>query len=204
MSQILGGLWLADSIGSFFEGGGAAYYHSPIQPQGVQNTCQGWASWSNFVSDRDYNIKGYTAYYWAAHMINREWVAHRSGTHQMFPSSVEVKDADGNELVTSYAVLRPDGNWSVMLVNRDQSSPHTVRIAFDDGKHKKPATFTGPVAVVSFGSDQYVWKEDGPNTHADPDGPPVGREVTGGDRTSYTLPKASITVIRGRVAGVGR
>ena len=28
-------LWLADNIGSFFEGGGAAFYHSPIQPQPV-------------------------------------------------------------------------------------------------------------------------------------------------------------------------
>ena len=39
MSQIMGGLWLADSIGSFFEGGGSAYYHSPIQPQTTENTC---------------------------------------------------------------------------------------------------------------------------------------------------------------------
>ena len=49
MSTIFGGLWLADSIGAFFEGGGAAFYHSPIQPQGLQKTCLGWASWSNFV-----------------------------------------------------------------------------------------------------------------------------------------------------------
>src|SRR5581483_2311907 len=111
MSQVFGGLWLADNIGAFLEANGAAYYHSPIQPQGVQNTCQGWASWSNFVSDSDYAIKGYTAYYWAAHMINLEWVSHRSGVHQMFPSSVELIDAEGNQLVTSYAVLRPDGNW---------------------------------------------------------------------------------------------
>src|SRR5258705_2045411 len=38
MTTIFGALWLADNIGSFFEGGGAAFYHSPIQPQGVQNT----------------------------------------------------------------------------------------------------------------------------------------------------------------------
>src|ERR1700686_5089344 len=38
MSTIFGALWLADSVGSFLEGGGAAYYHSPIQPQGTQST----------------------------------------------------------------------------------------------------------------------------------------------------------------------
>jgi len=65
MSTILSGIWLADNIGSFFEGGGAAFYHSPIQPQGLQNSCQGWASWSNFVAPHEYDIAGYTALYTA-------------------------------------------------------------------------------------------------------------------------------------------
>ena len=39
MSQIFAALWLSDSIGAFFEGGGAAYYHSPIQPQPVEPSC---------------------------------------------------------------------------------------------------------------------------------------------------------------------
>src|SRR6266705_899288 len=33
MTTIFAALWLADNVGSFFEGGGAAFYHSPIQPQ---------------------------------------------------------------------------------------------------------------------------------------------------------------------------
>ena len=35
MSTIFAALWLADNVGSFLEGGGAAFYHSPIQPQGI-------------------------------------------------------------------------------------------------------------------------------------------------------------------------
>ena len=198
MSTIWGGLWLADSIGAFFEGGGAAYYHSPIQPQEVQNTCLGYASWSNFVSDRDYNIKGYMAFYWAAHMINLEWVAHRSGVHQMYPSSTGIQDGEGNVLVTSYAVHRPDGNWSLMLVNRDETSPHRVRVIFEDSKSHRNASFSGPVALATFGSEQYVWKNDGPNSHPDPDGAPVARFMTASPETTFTLPKASVTVLRGR------
>src|SRR5881397_3517960 len=53
MSTIFAGLWLADNVGSFFEGGGALFAHSPIQPQPLQNSCLGWASWSNFVSDEE-------------------------------------------------------------------------------------------------------------------------------------------------------
>jgi hypothetical protein len=194
MSQIFGGLWLADSIGSFFEGGGAAYYHSPIQPQPTQNTCEGWASWSNFEADADYNITGYTAFYWAAHMINLEWIAHRSGVHQMFPSSADVKDSDGNELVRTYAIHRPDGNWSLMLVNRDPSKEHSVRVVF--GTSTQTGSFVDPVAFVTFGADQYVWSNDG---RADPDGPPAGRTVPAGAKAIYRLPKSSITVLRGHI-----
>jgi NedA-like, galactose-binding domain len=199
MSQIFSGLWLADSIGSFFEGGGAAYYHSPIQPQGVQQSCLGAASWSNFIADRDFNIKGYTAYYFAAHLINREWVQHRSGVVHMFASSTGIKDGDGNVLVTSYAVHRPDGNWSLMLVNRDEDHAHTVRVVFENSGNQQPATFSGPVRQVSFGSEQYVWKDQGANSYADPDGPPVGATVPGGPQATFTLPKASVTVLRGQV-----
>ena len=201
MSTIFAGLWLADNIGSFLEGGGAVFHHSPIQPQPVQDSCLGWASWSNFVADKDYNITGYTSLYYAAHMLNLEWVQHRSGVHRMFPSSTDVKDADGNLLVTSYAVLRPDGNWSLMLVNRDESSPHAVRVSFALAPEARKDFFTGLVSIVSFGAEQYVWQNDGPNSHADPDNPPVGHKQAATPQTVFTLPKASITVIRGKIKG---
>jgi len=203
MSTIFAGLWLADNIGAFFEGGGAAFYHSPIQPQGLQNSCLGVASWSNFVAPHEYDITGYTSLYYAAHMINREWTQHRSGTHQMFPSSIDIKDSDGNALVTAYTVHRPDGNWAVMLVNRDEANPHSVQVMFENSANGRHESFSGPVEVVTFGSEQYVWINDGQNSHADPDHPPVGTVVEGDSKTIFTLPKASITVLRGKVKDLG-
>jgi len=135
-------------------------------------------------------------------MINLEWVQHRAGVHSMFPSSVDVKDGEGNSLVTSYAVHRPDGNWSLMLVNRDQTSPHRVRVVFEDAKSKREAAFSGTVAYVTFGSEQYVWVNDGPNSHADPDNPPVATTVMAESGTIFTLPKASISVLRGKVGAL--
>jgi F5/8 type C domain len=199
MTTIFSALWLADNVGSFFKGGGAAFYHSPIQPEGVRNTCLGWSSWSNFVSDENYTIKGYTSPYYAARMINLEWVQHRSGVHRMFSDSSDIKDANRNLLVTSYAVLRPDGNWSVMLVNRDENNGHAVRIAFSDsGNHE--SSFSGPVRFVTFGSEQYVWINDGPNSRPDPDNPPIATTLDANAETVFTLPKASISVVRGKVS----
>ncbi len=202
MSTIFAGLWLGDSVGSFLGGGGALYTHSPIQPQGLQNSCLGWASWSNFVSNKNFDIKGYTSFYYAAQMINREWVLHRSGVHQMFPSSTNIRDAAGNVLVTSYALHRPDGTWSVMLVNRDENNPHTVKVVFDNSTAGRKLSFSGPVTDATWGSEQYVWINDGLDSHADPDHPPVATSRPGGAETVFLLPKASITVLRGEVNGI--
>ncbi|MGA9508455.1 MAG: hypothetical protein WBV55_07395 [Candidatus Sulfotelmatobacter sp.] len=120
----------------------------------------------------------------------------------MFPSSTDIRDAEGNMLVTSYVVHRPDGNWSLMLVNRDQTHSHAVRVQFENSNRKQNATFSGLVTFVTFGSDQYVWIDDGPNSHADPDHPPVGTALTAGPNAAFTLPKASITVLRGEVTGL--
>jgi len=203
MTTIFAALWLADNVGAFFEGGGALFTHSPIQPQGIQKTCLGWSSWSNFVSDEEtLEIRGYTSPYFAAHMINLEWVQHKAGVHVMFPAATDIKDAEGNLLVTSYAVRRPDGNWSLMLVNRDETNAHAVRVIFDDAKNKRQESFSGPVTFVTFGGEQYVWINDGPYSHADPDHAPVVTTIKGDAGTVYTLPKASITVLRGKVAGL--
>lgn len=120
----------------------------------------------------------------------------------MFPSAVDLKDAGGNALVTSYAVHRPDGQWSLMLVNRDENNSHSVKVVFEDGSTKRETFFTGPVSEVTFGSEQYVWINDGTNSHADPDHAPVGTSIRGGSQTVFVLPKASVTVLRGMVAGL--
>jgi hypothetical protein len=52
--------------------------------------------------------------------------------------------------------------------------------------------------MISFGIEQYVWHDEGGNSHADPDGPPLAANVPGGSGAVYTLPKASVTVLRGR------
>jgi hypothetical protein len=87
-----------------------------------------------------------------------------------------------------------------MLVNRDQTNPHTVAVNFEDAGSPSRLGFSGPVRVVSFGTEQYAWIEDGPNSHADPDNPPLGSTVVANSTTTFTLPKASVTVLRGKVA----
>ncbi len=89
-----------------------------------------------------------------------------------------------------------------MLVNRDQLNSHIVHVVFDDSTAGRHGFFSGPVTMVTFGSERYVWHADGPNGHPDPDGPPVTSKVSGGAEAVFSLPKASITVLRAKVQGL--
>jgi hypothetical protein len=166
----------------------------------IGHGCQGYANWGNALWDREGKIIGYTAFYHAGRMINEEWVTHRSGVHHLHTVDVGIEDAAGNELVTSYAVRRPDGHWALMLINKDRDHAHSVRIAFGDGG--KTGYFSRKARVVTFGSEQYVWHGEEASAHADPNLPPVISSVDASAQTVFTLPKASVTVLRGEVAGL--
>jgi hypothetical protein len=198
MSDIFSALWLADNVGSFFAEGGALYVHSPIEPSVVQHGCQGWAIWGNALLDRDKKFIGYTAFYHAGRMINNEWVTHHSGDHHLHPVDGGIEDSAGNALVTSYAVRRPDGQWALLLINKDRDNAHPIRIEFENSGEM--GHFSGPVRMVTFGSEQYVWHGADAGAHADPNRPPVESSIEASTQTVFKLPKASVTVLRGKIA----
>jgi hypothetical protein len=85
-----------------------------------------------------------------------------------------------------------------MIVNKDQENAHSVQIAFD-GLGAKQSHFHGPVSMVTFGSEQYQWHSNINGGTADPDGPASRSTITGNASTRYTLPKASVTVLAGKL-----
>jgi hypothetical protein len=197
MVDIFSALWLADSVGAFLTAGGAAYYHSPIQPEPLRPGCHGFGTYGNYVADDALKIRTFTAQYHASQMINLEWVQHRAGMHKLLPAACDLKDEAGHTLITAYAVTRPDGLTSLMLINKDQTNPHEVQLAFaPDGTHDR--SFAGPVFMMTFGSEQYMWKSDGPHGHPEPNDPPLTKTLAAGTQ-SVVLPKASVTILRGKV-----
>ena len=91
--------------------------------------------------------------YWGARMINLEWVQHRSGVHHMFPSTTGDR---GRHLVRSAPSRR-------QLVSHARE-PQRDEPAYDPGGvrgRQGQRLITGPVTMVTFGSEQYVWKPDG-------------------------------------------
>jgi hypothetical protein len=198
MAELPSALWLADNVGSFLQAGGGALYHSPIQPEPLRSGCHGYSTYGNFVADRGLKIRAHTAQYYASQLINKEWVGKRDGKHTLAPVAAKLTDEAGHQLITAYAVHRPDGEWAVMVVNRDVTNAHTVPVEFVDQSGKRHR-FTGEVEINSFGPEQYVWRSSGENSHPDPNLPPSVNHVHADAQTQFELPAESVNILRGNV-----
>ncbi len=198
--DIMGALWLADFEGSFLTAGGTASYFYHYIPEPMWRGCDaGGGSFSALQVDKDFQIKGHLSQYFATQLITREWAQPVDQLHRLFRVGI-LHDESGAQPVTAYALLRPDGQWALLVVNRDHDQAHSLTIAFRSVNG--PMTdqhFAGPVTQITFGSAQYQWHNHEENSYADPDGPPAHSELTSTAQTTYEIPKASIVVLRGQV-----
>ena len=208
-------LWQSDYVGSMLTAGAAGTYYFHY----IANPGRGGGGGGGFLPIDDNNhVRYYPPQYLGAQVITKEWAQPVDKIHKLYKVTSDVKDPNGNILVTAYALERPDGQWSVMLVNRDPDEEHSVKVAFADGGRNR--CFTGTVDRIVFGAAEYVFHPDpvppgaappagrgggrgrGAITgHPDPDGPPSKSTVAArGPDTMYQLPKASIIVLRGKLA----
>ena len=214
--DIFSGVWLADYVGSFVTDGGKGLYFFHYLPLKMEPGCNGSpGTFGMFTVDANYKIEQPLAQFFVAQLINLEWVQPGDGAHEVFAAHGDIDDGAGHALVTAYAVKRPDGQWAVMAVNRDQATAHRVRIRFTDG-----TALSGMIDVSTFGSGQYQWhpprtrfvahaEQAAQNTivmenngSADPDGPIARQKISADKETEYELPPASVVVIRGRVTNM--
>jgi F5/8 type C domain-containing protein len=220
--DIFSGIWLADYIGSLLDAGAKGVYYFHYLPLPMEPGCNDSpGTFGMFTVDASYKIQQPLAQFFVAQLINLEWAQPAGGEHQVYSAKSDIGDGAGRELVTAYALKRPDGEWSLLIVNRDQENAHHVRIDFRGaipGKADSGTGFVGPVEISTFGSAQYKWNP--PRTRfmahaeeaakptivaytngtADPDGPILRSKATGAKGTLYDLPAASVVVVRGKIA----
>ncbi len=216
--DMFAGVWLADYIGSFLNSGGNGVYYFHYLPLQMEHGCNDSpGTFGMFTVDANYQIQQPLSQFFVSELINLEWVQPGSGEHRVFPAKADVDDGAGHALVTAYAVKRPDGQWSVMAVNRDQQNAHRVRIVFQDQTAQGTNSLSGTVEISTFGSNQYQWhpaetrfmahsehageQSVVANTKgwADPDGPVMHSTQIAGRDALYDLPAASVVVVRGKI-----
>jgi hypothetical protein len=198
--DVFGALWLGETFPAFLTAGGkASYYHHALPYSTPHPACSNsWGTYHMFTTDHNYLIKQKTSQFFATQMLTQEWAQPKDAEHRLFKSESDIKDAEGHVLVTAYTVLRPDGQWALMLINKDYENPHTIRIVFHDEDSKIDRSFVGPVTMITFGKEQYTWHSAMRDGYADPDGPAAQSTLPAGTER-YVLPPASMTVLRGPV-----
>jgi len=215
--DLFSGLWLADYVGSFLTAGGKGLYYFHYLPLKAEPGCNGSpGTFGMFSINSNYVIQQPLAQLFVAQLVNLEWADAADTEDTVFRAHSDLDDGAGHELVTAYAIQRPDGSWALLAVNRDQENSHKVRVAFS--KEGSPlAGFSGEVRVATFGRAQYGWhpsrtrfvahaEQAAQNTivavddgKADPDGPILRRQQNMSQQNEIELPAASVTVLRGRI-----
>ena len=130
-----------------------------------------------FLADEHGQSKATTAIYWAARILNEDWVQPGSGEHAIFT-------ADSSEpLVAAYPIRRPDQTWSVLLINKDPKREYRISL------QPNPE---GAVDVIRYSRAQYRWKANGADGHPIRNDPPARTRQA----EPVILPPYSITVVR--------
>jgi len=199
--DVFGALWLGETFPAFLTAGGkASYYHHALPYSTPHPACwNSWGTYHMFTTDHNYLIKQRTSQFFATQMLTQEWAEPGDAEHRLFRAASDIKNSKGQTLVTAYAVLRPDGQWALMVINKDYDNPHSVGITFHDGDKATDSSFAGPVTRITFGKEQYRWHSAMRDGYADPDGPADKSILPDGTRR-FTLPPASMTVLRGRIS----
>ena len=107
---IEGALLNADIVGKFLTLGGDQAFLFGYTPGYVDRDFPCTAGNNMLFSmDDDGNVGHRFATYFGARLLTQEWLQPGDEVHEIYPATSNVRNAEGEELITAYAVHRPDG-----------------------------------------------------------------------------------------------
>jgi hypothetical protein len=163
-------------------GGEAAYFYG-YEPNVPIHEVSGSRTWGNLallLSDDDRRLRQPLAAYYALRLLTQEWAQPNTKQPQsvyraVFRSSIPIS-------VTAYVLHRPDGQWALLLLNKDPK--RTCRVS---------VPLSAPLTSFQYSATQYRWHPHGAHSFASPDLPPCRRVL---DRSALDLPPFSLTLLR--------
>jgi hypothetical protein len=151
-----------------------------------------------FRDDRGHILKP-TATYWGARLLSQQWVQPGNQPHEIYPAASDILNGNRDQMITAYATRRPDGLWSLLLINRDPIRTFQTSVIFRNTASGAVAKFAGTLDRYQFSSRQYAL--GGP-----PNSPfPVRSDepdhlLIHSSTGTLSLPPYSLTVVRGALA----
>ncbi len=190
-----GALLYADAVGTFLTAGGNKAYLYGYEPNYLEDELK--CSWGNLMMlqiDPNRRRLHRISTYYSALLFSREWMQPVNKIQQVYAVTIN----PSSSAISVYAVRRPDKQWALLAINKDQTHPATLHPQFQFSDVPSPLKFTGMLETVQFSSNQYLWHDDGPNGYPSRSIPPVS--IRRPASAACQLPPYSITIIRGRVS----
>jgi hypothetical protein len=155
-----------------------------------------------FSMDDEGKIEHRFATYFAARLLTHQWVMPGDGAHEIYSASSDIKDGNGNQLLTAYALRRPDGLWSLMLINKDPKQSFSVKLIFRGERGDREATMEAPIDIYQYSEAQYQLggpvKDPYPTRAQEP-----AHNVMNAPRSEnpmIVVPPYSMTIVRGNLS----
>jgi hypothetical protein len=191
--DVEGALYDADLVGHFLSLGGTTAFLYGYEPTYLDSDprCNAWGNNALFLATNRRTIRNPVAAFHAIQLVTHAWLEPGSAEHTMYDAS-PITAGKRDSLLSAFAVKRPDGKWSVLLVNRDPSRSRIVRLRFRSDSNA--AVIAGLHDEWLFSREQYRWSADGVNGHPSRDRPPRHRSTRD---DHIALPPYSIAVVRG-------
>ena len=186
----LGGALLnVETAAQFLCGGGNSIYYYGYEPNKLDGSSGSWGNQLMLLEGKNGLVP--VATYQALKMMNWEWLDPNSKgkPHQSFPvhlSGYKIKD-----LLSVFALKRPDNKWSLLMINKDPT--HPVRLII---RGRRP--WAESARLITYSADQYSWQASGPAGHPKRNLPACSSTITGKvlGNQGFTLPPWSLSVLR--------
>lgn len=195
-----GALLNADAVGRFLTMGGESAYLYGYEPSQVikEQECSSGNNMMFFRDDRGKIIQP-TAAYWGARLLTQEWLKPGNEPHELYVAESDVRNGNRDQIVTAYAVRRPDGFWSVLLINRDASRTFDAKIVLKNIASGSAESFGGALDLYQFSGRQYQLSGTAKDPQPFKSQPPEHLSLQpSSSPASILLPPRSLTVVRGK------
>ncbi|HTX58901.1 MAG TPA: discoidin domain-containing protein [Verrucomicrobiae bacterium] len=185
--RVEGALWTADYMASALSAGISyvTYYQAETEPLHFNRRCATWGAYDPFIVGEAYDVRAKAAAFYALQMLAHEWLQPGDAPVGLYPVATNL--GRNRAEVTAYAAHRPDGRWSLLVVNKDFVA-RPLAVAFSDRRARVPKAF------ATFGIEQYFWSATSASELPSPDAGISHRSLSEGN--GYLLPPRSISVIR--------
>ncbi len=193
--EIEGALMYADILGQSLTLGiekSFLYGYEPGYPDQNAEHC----SWGNnmlFGMDENGKIIYHTAAFYGMRMLMEHWLIPLNSKFEIYPATCNITNKNGQSLISTYAVHRPDSNWSIMLINKDPLKIGNVDISVLETVTGKSFLLKLPLQCIQYSSQQYHWVSNKAEGYPSLSLPAVENMITSGN--SVSLPPYSITVV---------